>query len=100
MASLGHLVAIRRASSMQPLPMPLRCSSGLTAIPVRYKGSLLGLKYFLSMAQGFRVESANVATNRPRCLATYTVEVLMVKRTPFSVDPDDQCPFPYCDVRC
>jgi hypothetical protein len=52
------------------------------------------------MAQGFLVESAKVAISRLRSLATYTVDLRMAKSMPFSVNPDDQCPFPYCDVKC
>src|ERR1035438_7484267 len=68
MASLGHFVANRRASSIHCLPTPCRCRSGATTIDVRYNGRWLGLKYFLSMDHGFRVESARVAIRRWRCM--------------------------------
>src|SRR5580700_4641245 len=67
---------------------------------VRYNGRWLALKYFLSMAQGFRVERERVAISRLRCLATYTDDIRMPNRTPFSVDVPDQNPSPYCAVRC
>src|SRR5947209_10133850 len=100
MAWAGHSLAILWASTRQRLPIPVRCSSGLTAMSVRYSGFLQALKQVLSIAQGFFVASVRLAISPCSPLATQTREVRRWWSTPLSEETEDQGPLPYWRVRC
>src|SRR5579872_640408 len=70
---------------------------------VRYRGRFAGVKYAVSMAQGFLVARRRVATMRAPRRAIRIRENLGLRRslsTPRSVCADDQRPCPYWRVRC